>query len=198
MSVLVGRRAMLAVALWLLCTSVVGRTLGLYPAVLLSRGDGLAMGSILAFLLEDWTRTGYASAWIGRLLILLGVVSIAWLSWFKSSLYDPMQDMAGCRPFAILFVNLFYCCIVGMIVLHTGHPFLSVLRLRAVRYLGEISHGVFLFHPLVIGVFRSAFEFSGVVSYVVCIGVSLLVGMICLEFIEKPIGGLKRYFEYRT
>lgn len=52
--VLSGRWMLVPAAFWLVATSVVMRLEGVFPAVALARGDGLALGSILALALNRW------------------------------------------------------------------------------------------------------------------------------------------------
>lgn len=49
-----GRGMLVPAALWLVVTSVAMRLEGVFPAVALARGDGLALGSILALALNRW------------------------------------------------------------------------------------------------------------------------------------------------
>lgn len=82
-------------------------------------------------------------------------------------------------------------------------PFLSVLRARVALYLGQISYGIYLFHPLAGAAVRNVIPFAGnltqtatVVGLVVVM--SVMVAALGNVLIEKPFLRMGRHLQKRN
>jgi peptidoglycan/LPS O-acetylase OafA/YrhL len=192
-----GPSRVVPIALWLLVNSVASRSLGLFPVVALARCDGLALGSILAVILDkEAIRSGRALRGISLAFLAIGLASLFFLS---SPLvrHEPIiPGTWGCGSLTILGVNVLYASILGLIVCHTGHPWLGLLRSRAVCYVGQISYGIFLYHEIVIGAVGMYLGHRTIWSHAVAIVLSISVAALSWEFLERPIGNLKNRFNY--
>jgi peptidoglycan/LPS O-acetylase OafA/YrhL len=80
----------------------------------------------------------------------------------------------------------------------------DVLSFRPVAYVGKISYGVYVFHPLVMVALTKAaprlglvYESRGVVSFVVATSVSIGVASLSWHLYERPINDLKKRVPYR-
>ncbi len=193
-----GRVRIVLTAVWLILTCVATRLHGLYPIVALGRADGLAFGAILAVIFRD-------NAWVRRkskpldcMLISLGLASVVFISGPASALEDPIPGIAGYGPFSLLAINALYFSIVGLVILHTKHPALALLRSCVLVYLGRISYGIFLYHLLVIEVVERCVMPGSLSAHATSLFLSLFVAAMSWEFLERPIGNLKDRFPYRS
>ena len=70
--------------------------------------------------------------------------------------------------------------------------------MRPLIYIGQVSYGIYLFHPLVIVTVRKHFGDQSLATDLAAVALSVLAGMVSWQFIEKPLGNLKRWFSYRS
>jgi peptidoglycan/LPS O-acetylase OafA/YrhL len=206
-----GRKALVPLAIGFVACPVVLRTAGLRPNMLLTHSDGLALGGLLAALLRDRARldrhraafrlgfvavgAGVALApWWGRLLPAASVAGLAHRAWPR---VDPLRMEAS---LFLLRAGVVYACLIGLVVCSAGHPLLAPLRRRRLCYVGSISYGLYLYHPLifwVVGLARFALGFRGSVWVdVVRVGACFAVASLSWRFIERPLLKLKDRFSY--
>lgn len=140
------------------------RALGFSPYLLLSRGDGLVWGALLALLVEDrerlarrvgWFRGAFAATAIGALvgppLLGLFVEGVPTLGPFQkgANVGDPLFTTRVC---------LIDFGLAGLIVCSPGHRAFRLLRDRRLVYLGVVSYGLYLYHPLVYATFPGLYR----------------------------------------
>jgi len=108
--------------------------------LLFTRGDGIAVGCLLALLLhgrEAFPRT------VSRLMIItgFGAAYVACYLMLHHGDPNPFPPHACYAGFSIFFAGL-----IGLSVAASGSPRLSLLRWQVLRGLGTISYGLYLFH----------------------------------------------------
>jgi peptidoglycan/LPS O-acetylase OafA/YrhL len=193
-----GRKLVLPTALWLMVSSVVTRTLGLYPRIAIARSDGLALGAVLAAGLSDTDSSFRRSRWLNAGFVAVCACALLYLSAQGSKIGDLTTAISPSvyDSLAIFAVNAFYFGAVGLVVCHNGHPSLEFLRNRALRYLGQISYGVYLYSLVVI---HLAEKFLGPRTFAAGMIVAILVllsAAVSAELLERPVGDLKNRFQY--
>ena len=201
-----GRRFLPMLALPLLVVPFVLRARGVFSHLLLTRCDGLALGALVAWLLYDGVRlarrkTAFSIGFAAAALLspaypvwgpfLLGAVESWWpaLPWHRISI-SLGKSMIG----------LFYTGIVGLVLVHQGHPRLAFLRGRRLCRTGQISYGLYLYHPFVFAFMTLAMQGLGVrgsalmdvLKFAACFAVAAL----SWRFVERPILAMKDRFTY--
>jgi len=85
----------------------------------------------------------------------------------------------------------------------TGVPG-RVLELRPLLYLGQISYGLYVFHPLMISLARWGFSRleqpypeNPAVMFVFLVAGTIALAALSWHFYEKPLNDLKRRFDFR-
>jgi peptidoglycan/LPS O-acetylase OafA/YrhL len=197
----VGRRRLAPLAV--VALSVWARAAGFYPkGPLISRCDGFALGGLLAGLLDDRERVARHARRFGALFAALGAVAVTYPVWGRLPLrrlwHAPDPTVVS---FSLFFMTVLYFCLVGTAVVFAGRPALAPLRDRRLAYLGQISNGLNLYHPLVYLAVDAAGERLG-------LGRSLgldrlkLAGTFAVaawswRSVERPILALKDRYGYR-
>jgi peptidoglycan/LPS O-acetylase OafA/YrhL len=197
--VLTGRRALIPVSLVFTALAVWARAFGFHQFLLLSQVDALALGGLLAALLAngEWVRSHVPM--VRRGLSPVGIGAFVFLLW--SHLPHHARSLAQ-NTWTMLAVNVLFFAAVGLAVIHTGRPLLAPLRLRALRYLGQISYGVYLYHvpvmhwlkPVILRALPRHDQLVNVLVLIPCFAVAV----ISWELVEKPLLRLKDRFRYRA
>ncbi|AGA31365.1 putative acyltransferase [Singulisphaera acidiphila DSM 18658] len=196
--ILTGRRFVVPIALLAILQAVIGRILEFEPYFILSRLDGLAFGSILAVTINNHERTRHWTKGMSLFLLSVGMVSFPLLSVIGTNFEKTIVAVPGCGPISILVINSLYFSIVGLTILHTGHPLLGLLRLRLLRYIGKISYGIFLYHLLIAKVVKDSCGFSIIEQHVLTVGLSFVAAIISWEVLERPCVSLKSLYPYEA
>lgn len=200
--VLCGRRGVVPLSLGVIIASVASRASGLAPWLLLSHGDGLALGGLLAASLQHSAgellqnrRHGIRFA----LLMFAATVALVASELVGRNLSAGALDRLA-SSLRLLFINLVYCGLVGFAVSASGRRELSWLRAPLLRELGAISYGLYLYHHIVFhylsditvpgGRFGSfCFDFMKII---ICIALAIA----SWRLVERPILELKKRFRY--
>jgi peptidoglycan/LPS O-acetylase OafA/YrhL len=195
--VLAGRSSIRRLAFWLLFNSVVTRMVGLHPVATLARCDGLALGAILATILDVSGDPFPRRPWLRPALTLVSTVALAFLvsgqaSWFEA----PIDGLSGCGWLSILAVNLAYFGLIGLVISHSGHPLLAPLRIIPLRYLGRISYGIFLYHLVVIDAVADLFAGHSIATDLIAVAFTILAAVFSWHGLEQPVANLKTRFPY--
>lgn len=194
---LVGRRRLPVLALACAGASVLSRGRGILLESLLSRADGLALGGWLASYRMGRYGSATSRLTLGPALAAL-VVLIA------------MQARGGLGPAGwprshpgsvILAFNLLWVGLIDLVLTHAGRPGLRRLRLRPLRYLGEISYGLYLYHLPILLIAIDCAKGLGLSGKMYGVRLLALVASVAVaglswRFIERPLLGLKRRFPY--
>ena len=131
------------------------------------RGDGLAMGSLLAVLLSTRGRE------TGRPTMLpwsFGTASVAatiYLIALSAGGGISTLDMSMWPASTVLVVNLFGFGLVGIVVCLQGHPALRPLRGRWLVKTGQLSYGLYMYHYVILLLsddYASGSAWAGVLS----------------------------------
>ena len=187
---LVGRRAVPAVALAIAMGSVATRFARVEEFTLVGRCDGFALGGLLAALMATprWQRWVPPAAWLAA---SAASVAVAYIVVTGRSATNVAIVGANCGTFAVVAAALF----------PSGTRPLSFLRVRPLVYLGTISYGIYLYHwPILQLCVRSAgrMEVGGFpLDWIVVPALSVAVAAASWHFIERPILQLKERFAYR-
>ena len=208
-----GPKARLALILAFAALPPVVRALGYSPYLLLTRCDGLALGSLLAVLVFDRERVarhlgafraGFAA--IG-LIALLGPVIVG------SGPIGALESATGI-PWLQLGPALFTsrACLVyfglgGLTLCLQGHPAISFLRDKRLCYMGTISYGLYLYHPMVFAALPGLYKrhivrhlglHSTLLMNLTMIAVCFLLAELSRRYVEGPILALKERLTYKT
>ena len=159
--------------------------------------DTLGSGAVLAIIASSsrsWKtlRRRLSSlvlpAGIALLVVLWGLGELTDESSFVFVLFDLALAMVFC--WVVFAASVGFRGWVG-----------AILRWRPLRYLGKISYGVYVYHPLVpavleylaprLGLRYELFSFSG---FLVSVAVTVLVSALSWHVMERPVNDLKRYF----
>jgi peptidoglycan/LPS O-acetylase OafA/YrhL len=194
------RRLPLLIAVWIVgACGTRGR--GAELMTLHGRGDGLALGGLLAWILFDRERW---RAWIGKYRLGFGLVALAALLMQVMLVVSRGRNVVAYPPepssAVLLFFDLFYFGAIGLCVCSAGHPALAPLRDRRLVGLGVISYGVYLYH---LPVFRLVEECAlryGIGEHIALdmmkLVLSVLAAAVSWKLIEQPILVLKKRFAY--
>ncbi len=202
-----GRRSIRPVAVGLVLLAVSARMIGYSRWIFLTRCDGLAVGSLLAIAFEGSAAGRFPAGSTARRLALLGAASVGFGVAGPAALraIGSAWEPAG-RPLVglslrMLSINIFYGCLIGMIVGLAGCRGLAPLRSRGLAYLGQISYGIYLYHQLVsylLDDFGGRIGISGPVPLAVAkLGASFALAALSWRYLERPILALKDRFGYR-
>lgn len=127
------------------------------PALLLTRCDSLALGAILGLLLTrpDWITTHRKSLiglFAGIAALTLGIeAGFGSLIEIRRHNWPATPGLAIAASLDLFRVSAGYFAIVGLVLMFAGHRLLAPLRWRLPVFFGEISYGLYLYHPLVFG-----------------------------------------------
>jgi len=208
-----GRRTLLGVVLTFAALPTLGRALGYSPYLLLTRCDGLAFGSLLALLLFDRDRVARrigAYRW-GFAAVGLGALALPALA--GEGLARQLEAWAGIpweRLGPALFTTrmcLVYFGLAGLVLCLQGHPALRPLRDRRLCYIGTVSYGLYLYHPLVFAalpglykrfIFRKLGLTNTLLMNLTMIAVCFVLAELSRRYIEGPILALKERLTFKT
>ena len=143
----INRGLLVAVALfyWSICYGM--RRFGFDGTLLLTRGDGFVLGSLLAiaFTTLSWSdRDRVRCLWLLGVAAAGGVVVVA----ANLSALWPIESADQ-----IIAVNVAGFGVVGLSIMLAGSRSVSFLRVRPLRYIGTISYGLYVYHiPVLWGV----------------------------------------------
>lgn len=170
------------------------------PVLLLSRIDGLALGTLLAILHAQKTKRAdnantlketvlYAMAAIAGLLL---VAPYLWQGYRHGQ--NPMAILE--QPLLVTGFSLFYFGLIALVLRFPGRYGFQLLASAPLVYLGSISYAIYMFHfPIMVFIKPRISEFLGAewhfLSYPT--NVLLLIGLPHLSkiYLEQPILALK-------
>lgn len=123
-----------------------------FPAILLvSRMDGLALGSLLAVLhhipastLPHFTKPLKSALYTGLLSIGLALVLPDIVAGYRGTL-DPALTLEQ-RPLLVSGFALSYFALIALVLEHPLWPGFRLLRSTPLTYLGSISYALYMFH----------------------------------------------------
>ena len=197
-----GRGKAAALAAACVVASASARGAGMNLSILGGRGDGLALGGLLAAILADEGLVARRPAWLSGAFVVTSAAALATLVGLAATVGLTDRTLHPHRPgLTILAFGLLFFGWVGLTVCHSGRPWLAPLRSRTLRRLGELSYGLYLYHLPVLMLstdLARAFGKGGQPLWRVALSlaVCLAVAGLSWRFIEAPILRLKDRFPY--
>jgi peptidoglycan/LPS O-acetylase OafA/YrhL len=181
---LLGRRWLVPMCLGLLALSAAARGAGFYDRLLISRCDGFALGALLAALSRGGFMERHPGGWRLVSALAAGASLIALAATWRV------------RALHLTFMNLAFAASLSLVLGSVGHRALAPLRDRRLVYLGVISYGVYLYHPLVFAVVDCVGRHW--LLDIGKIGLVIVVAGLSWAWVEQPILRLKDRFEYEA
>jgi peptidoglycan/LPS O-acetylase OafA/YrhL len=200
----VGPRRVGILALACAGTSILARSQGIWWTSL-TRADGLALGSFLAVLRwADERREGHLLRWTPiarRTIRFAGIAALAvlcGLAWKKG--LKPDGALTSYPMLTLFSFNVFWLGVLELVVANAGRPYLRFLRVSAMRRLGVISYGLYLYHyPLLLIAFDVARQYGvgrSAVVRLLAVLLSIPLAALSWRYIECPLLDLKRRYSY--
>lgn len=158
-----------------------------------TRMDALGYGAGLAFLL---TSRSFNSGGIIRLfrvmLIVLPILLVSAFVLWSGRRLDWLQVVK------LSLVPAFYFALIGFCLIDpAGNSLTRIFSAAWLRWLGGISYGLYVFHPICFNlVERVVAPYGIVVDAVLSFGLTIGVAYISFRFFESPVLKLKRRFNY--
>lgn len=198
---IVGRRGVIPLSLALAFASVWARGHGFHWWLLLARGDGLAMGSMLAVMLSSRGGEIWRPMMMRWAFGTASVAAIMYLIAFSASGGMSPLDMPMWPASTVLVVNLFGFGVVGLVVCLQGHPALRPLRGRWLVKVGQLSYGLYMYHYVVLlfsDDLAQRFGLGGRPFWrlaLTAVAIFALAG-VSWRYVERPFLRLKERFSY--
>ena len=184
----------LNIVLKILVVVTIGAKTPIGQFLAMSRFEILAMGG-LAFLLYEHLRTSKSDRLYNLLISKLVMIFLILIGGFVTFVFYILESDAIHLVAAAWFCILLISSVSGVLRL----PFLEN---PTIRYLGEISYGIYVWHYLAIGfvisvLLKSGFNESsfGFFSalFLGSIFLTILVSVISFELLERPINRLRKH-----
>lgn len=169
--------------------------------------DSLGMGALLAVLVRSETKQESLSRLMIAIVLPIGLVWTLVLLAAKGANPDFREfDVLFASAAATVFMPIVYAASIGS-------GWLRWLSIRPVAYLGKISYGIYVYHPLVPLAFQPLYQFLGVryfewngalwphkdLLYVVLsVLLTILVAALSWHLFESQINRQKRHFPYSS
>ncbi len=203
---LAGRRRLPFLALVCAGGSVLARSRGVPDDLLPARADGLTLGGWLAAYRLGVRRQagGFRGTLAASAVTLLPALAACLILGVLSS-RGGLGPRGGHRDYpglTVLAFNVLWLGLIDLVLIHAGRPEMRLLRLRPLRYLGEISYGLYLYHlPIMLIAVDVAtrLNFSGDIYAVRLLAVcaTIPVAGLSWRYIERPLLALMRRYPYR-
>lgn len=164
--------------------------------------DSLAAGALVAIVVRNpkWLRHARS---IVHPLIAACLMWFAILAWRSGSLFEyfPLIQTWGITALTLLFAGIIFLAATGK-----RGGLTTVLNVKPLRFTGKISYGLYVLHPLVIGILLPVFAAvpadaaidlalnSEKIAIILLASITVAAGS--WFFFEKPVLGLKKYFRY--
>lgn len=203
---LLGPRSVVPLALLIAVGSVLARSAGFSSRILIGRGDGFALGGLLAAILLDLSRAR-SPQFVNRYslsLVCVGLAALAYPVWgsaaggLLSSARISNDSAAISGSLRLFSVTVIFVCVVGLILLFAGRRELAYLRDPRLVYLGQISYGIYLYHYPIYLIIDACTGMPGNFWVILLkFAVSLAIAGLSWRWVESPILQLKSHFDYR-
>jgi peptidoglycan/LPS O-acetylase OafA/YrhL len=143
--------------------------------------DEFGAGIFLAKLLDGKPRHDRAAGWVW--LVMAIAIGTACFSTFSAHAW--YWDEPAMVIFWRTSLGAFFLCVVAAAVrlpaIAETWPF------RPIRYLGEISYGIYLWHPFALEVLHESLGITPLQALVITLSLTILMAATSWQFFEKPI-----------
>jgi peptidoglycan/LPS O-acetylase OafA/YrhL len=161
--------------------------------------DSLAMGALLAYVKIYGSIGKFRSDQIQQLVLRFGLPLLFVLV--------AGEVLFGRGPVVIVFRDFASALVFGGLVVGAANGFQGlfgrVLSLNPLAFTGKISYGIYLYHMPVLYLVRQVLGKVGIPwnltepeVFVLCSACTIVIAAASWHLIEKPINGMKRFFEY--
>jgi len=143
--------------------------------------DEFGAGIFLAKLLDGRPRDGATVGWVWLVAAIAAGAACF-------SIYLPHAsywDLPAMIVFWRTSLGAFFLCVVAAAARLPA--FAEMWPLRPIRYLGEISYGIYLWHLFVLEVLRESPGITPLLGLVITLGLTILIAATSWQFFEKPI-----------
>lgn len=156
----------------------------------LTRMDALAMGGLLALALRQAPPAWLQASWrVG--LVVAPIAILALFVLFQG------QGMASVQIIKHSLTPLFFLCVLAFVLADPfRRPAKAVLELAPLRWLGRISYGLYVYHPLCFGLTKDLGP--PVVSTTLGVLLTIAVAAASFRFLETPFLRMKDRFGARA
>ena len=160
-----------------------------------ARASQLLVGALLAILLVHWMPRARASRLAVQIVGTVGAVVVLFLFWAGRDQNDFLY-----RGGFILFAVAVTAVITAIVQPVTANPMKALLCVTPIRWIGQVSYGVYLWHwPVWVALSRSRLEgwgwnISGWRLSIVQLAVTFGIAALSYYFVEVPI----RHRRYRN
>jgi len=153
------------------------------------RVDQLLLGSFLAIL----ERKGFLIRQFRKYYLLALFTGIAFLIFciFQNDFY---VDLYKHNALGLTFLGL-----IALTIVYAERSWLSsFLNLSFMQYIGKISYGMYVWHPLVLVTINKFYPTHSVLlNFVLVLAVTTAVSALSFKFLEMPFLKLKKHFAYK-
>nr|WP_319397843.1 acyltransferase [uncultured Carboxylicivirga sp.] len=156
----------------------------------LTRLDDISLGALLAIIYLQFPHLlNFLKG--KKFVVLIGIYfllcSVLW--YFTSGEGNPTMQVLK-----FLLIGLFYTLILGYIIINKS-IFTKILATKPLIYLGKISYGLYVYHPVCYLVISHYFPSQNIlINLFTHISSSILLSALSYEIFEKRFLKLKRYF----
>ncbi|HTH53861.1 MAG TPA: acyltransferase [Edaphobacter sp.] len=164
--------------------------------------DGLALGALLACMLERSQRVGKGLASHRAVLYNLlagGIIMIA----ISAFIPEDLAHIAFHAATEVSGITLLCGGLVGLSIAYSGHRSLALLRSHVLTFFGLISYALYMFHTFV----RDAYDHyiplrandlaAYFVRLVVVFAITIVLTLISRYALELPVMSLRKYVLHR-
>jgi peptidoglycan/LPS O-acetylase OafA/YrhL len=156
----------------------------------LCRMDALAMGAVIALIeISKGKLHSYRKIFLSSSLLFLVILIVFHLQ-------VGGQGLDYVQAIKFLIISAFYISLIGYLVSGVDNSFTQWINHRFLRFSGEISYGLYVFHPLGFLISQSLPVGNFWVKLIISFLLSYLIAYLCHQFYEKPFLRLKKYFSY--
>jgi len=163
----------------------------------LCRMDGLALGALAACLYRKERMGSRALVLVGRALTIALVLALLAMFWKFSGSHAQWLQVVK-----LSFIPAFYFGVMMFCLIDPASGLLrGALSLAPLRWLGKISYGLYVFHPLAFSLVARVAVISRdpwmvLVTFATFLAVTIILAFVSYEYFESPILRLKDRFQY--
>lgn len=158
-----------------------------------ARIDELSLGALLAILeIRHKLTDKYANRFL-LLSVIVAIPTVVLWAFFSGAANAVMQVVK------FNFLGLTFFGIVAFVIsVRETNWIKRLLQVKPILYSGKISYGLYVYHPLCIGLVHTFFPHTNLVlRFLLALGFTFLLSTVSYYLIEVNFLKLKRFFEYK-